>query len=184
MEKETVDYIKNYFSNLMTNDEMLALQYHMYIQSTPEEFELEVAKRIMAETPEKVFFNNCPKCYKLARTPRAKQCRYCGHSWRDRVVAQFKLDYVFQITGRQFFLFGRIMKGEIKEGQLMDLTVLGLNKKPTIKSIEFAHRREEGKEWEDIGLGTDELTEEDKQYLKDRSSFENPFDVIVDNRKM
>lgn len=180
MEKETVDYIKNYFSNLMTNDERLALQYRMYIQNTSGEFELEVVNRIMAETPEKVFFNNCPKCNKLARTPTAKQCRYCGHSWRESIVAQFKLDSVFQITGRQFFLVGQIVKGEIKEGKLMDLTALGLNKKPTIKSIEFALKRQGEKSWEDIGLGTDELTEEDKQYLKDINSFEMSFDILND----
>lgn len=207
MNKEIANYIKNYYGNLMTDDEKLALKHDIstskssnnpnmrnmmmkngwissdskivnFLEDGYEEFELNVAKRIMAETPEKVFFNNCPKCYKLARTPKAKQCRYCGHSWRDRVVAQFKLDYVFQITGRQFFLFGQIVKGEIKEGQLMDLTTLGLNKKPTIKSIEFALKRQDGKAWEDIGLGTDELTEEDKQYLKNMDPFEISFDII------
>ena len=25
--------------------------------------------------------NNCPKCGKLARTPKAKQCRYCFYNW-------------------------------------------------------------------------------------------------------
>jgi hypothetical protein len=180
MEKERADYITNYFSSLMTDDEKLALSYHMYIQKTPEEFVLDVAKRIMAETPEKVFFNNCPRCNRLARTPKAKQCRYCGHSWRESIVAQFKLNRVFQITGRQFFLIGQIVKGEVKEGQLMDLTVLGLNKKLKIKSIEFALKKQDGKAWEDIGLGTDELTEEDKQHLKNRNSFEILFDILND----
>ncbi|MBB4806992.1 hypothetical protein HNP38_002288 [Chryseobacterium defluvii] len=112
IDKEAANYIRNYFSNLMTNDEKLALKHHIYtykssdnptmrkmmlekgwINSDPEiinflkngyeEFELNVAKRIMAETPQKVFFNNCPKCNKLARTPYAKQCRYCGYSWHD-----------------------------------------------------------------------------------------------------
>ncbi|WP_295222712.1 hypothetical protein [uncultured Chryseobacterium sp.] len=46
-----------------------------------EEFEINVAKRIVAQTPKKIFFNNCPDCGKLARTPSAKQCRYCGSSW-------------------------------------------------------------------------------------------------------
>lgn len=53
------------------------------LQNGYEEFELEVAKRIMKEEPEKVFFNNCPVCHKLARTPYAKQCRYCGKSWKN-----------------------------------------------------------------------------------------------------
>lgn len=112
MDKETASYIRTYFSQLMTDDEMLALKYHMYTYKTEdnpqmrkvmvdrgwiskrpdvkeflkdgyEEFELNVAKRIMKETPEKVFLNNCPMCNKLARTPSARQCRHCGHSWRN-----------------------------------------------------------------------------------------------------
>lgn len=46
-----------------------------------ETFELNVAERIMRETPEKVYFNNCPECGQLARTPYAQQCR-CGYQWR------------------------------------------------------------------------------------------------------
>ena len=112
MDKETAAYIRNYFSQLMTEDELLAFNHQMYtdkseddprrrklmiergwISERPEiaellkngyeEFELNVAKRIMQESPEKVFLNNCPQCHKLARTPYAKQCRHCGHSWRE-----------------------------------------------------------------------------------------------------
>ena len=108
----------------MTDDEKLALKYHMYTYKTEgnpkmrkmmvdrgwiseqpnikeylkdgyEEFELSVAKRIMNEAPEKVFLNNCPKCNKLARTPYARQCRHCGNNWHDLAVAQFKLKNSF-----------------------------------------------------------------------------------------
>lgn len=111
MDKETASYIRNYFSSLMTENEMLALKHYMYTYKTEDnprmrkvmiergwiserseikaylkdgydEFELNVARRIMRESPEKVFLNNCPKCGKLVRTPLAKQCRYCCHSWR------------------------------------------------------------------------------------------------------
>ena len=44
-------------------------------------FELSVAKRILQVNSNKVLFNNCPKCNKLARTPYAKQCRHCGFNW-------------------------------------------------------------------------------------------------------
>lgn len=113
MDKETINYIINYFSHLMTDDEKAALQYQMYmykssnneklreimikkgwIRHTPEtdhllregyeEFEINVAKRIMNETPEKIFFNNCPWCEKLTRTPSAQQCRYCGLCWHKK----------------------------------------------------------------------------------------------------
>jgi hypothetical protein len=46
-------------------------------------FELNVAERIIRQEADKVFFNYCPKCNKLARTPFAKQCRFCGHSWHN-----------------------------------------------------------------------------------------------------
>ncbi|MDH6309209.1 ribosomal protein L40E [Dysgonomonas sp. PFB1-18] len=44
-------------------------------------FYINVAKRIMAESPHKVFLNYCSKCNGLARTPQAKQCRFCGYDW-------------------------------------------------------------------------------------------------------
>ncbi len=81
MEKEMARYIMRYFAHLMTDDERLALQHGYY--DDIEQFELTVAGRIIADTPEKVSFNNCPSCNKLARTPNARQCRYCGYSWRD-----------------------------------------------------------------------------------------------------
>jgi hypothetical protein len=191
----------------MTDDEKLALKYHMYtyksednpvmrklmadkgwISEQPEikeflkdgyeEFELNVAKRIIAQSPDKVFLNNCPKCKKLARTPYARQCRHCGYNWHDLTVGQFKLQSSFQLTGRHFFLLGQITKGEIKQGQFMDLTMLGLNKKPKIEAIEFALKRQDEKVWEDIGLGTNELTEDEKEFIKSKGSFATPFDIV------
>ncbi|WP_294322818.1 hypothetical protein [uncultured Chryseobacterium sp.] len=112
MDQEVVKYIIRYFSHLMTYDEKAALQYHMYmykssdnekqrkimiekgwirqtietdnlLRSGYEEFEINVAKRIVAQAPEEIFFNNCPQCGKLARTPSAQQCRYCGLNWHQ-----------------------------------------------------------------------------------------------------
>lgn len=185
----------------MTRDEALALNHHMYtlkssesehirnvmikrgwINSDPEVikllehgyevFEQNVVTRIIAETPEKVFFNNCPKCNKLARTPYAKQCRHCGYSWHD-VTAKFKISSAFQLTNRSFYLLGEIIEGEINPGQLMDLTILGLHKKIKIRSIELADGMDNEKPWNRIGLGTNDLTEDEKQHLKQKSFF-NP----------
>ena len=44
-----------------------------------EEFERQVAERI--DKMHTIKFNNCPKCEKLTRTPKAKQCRYCNYNW-------------------------------------------------------------------------------------------------------
>jgi hypothetical protein len=41
-----------------------------------------IAERILSAHSDKVLINNCPNCGRLARTPSAKQCRHCGHSWR------------------------------------------------------------------------------------------------------
>jgi len=201
------NYIRKYFSNLLTEDERLAVKHHMYTYKTsdnpkmrklmvrrgwiseqPEiqeflkngydEFESNVAQRIMEECPEKIYLNNCPKCSGLARTPYSRQCRHCGFSWHDINEAKFRLKSSFQLTGRQFFLLGQITKGEVKKGHYMDLTMLGLNKKPKIKVIEYALKRQDGLVWEDIGLGTNELTQEDKEYLKRIGSFGTPFDIV------
>lgn len=112
MDQETARYILTYFSRLMTKDESLALKYHLYTYSAPEgsrmreliiqrglistdpeiqdqlrngyaAFERCVAERIMKTSADQVFLNLCPACSGLARTPRALQCRHCGHSWRD-----------------------------------------------------------------------------------------------------
>jgi hypothetical protein len=211
LNNETAKYIIDYFSDLLTGAERMAIKHttstyklnHSNSNNTQltriykengwlttdqtvldllkdgyENFELNVANRILTQNPGKVYFNYCPKCNKLARTPYARQCRYCGHHWHDLLVAQFKLNGSFQITGRQFFLLGQITKGEVRQGNFMDLTRLGLNKKPKIEAIEFALKRQDGKVWEDIGLGTNELNQEEKEYLKKMGSFGTPFDVI------
>ncbi|GAB4056504.1 hypothetical protein [Spirosoma litoris] len=48
-----------------------------------EAFEVKVAAKLLAEFPEKVFLNNCPNCGRLARTPLARQCRFCGYDWHS-----------------------------------------------------------------------------------------------------
>ena len=46
-----------------------------------EQFQMTTAARILRDSPDKVSFNYCPRCGKLARTPTARQCRHCGHDW-------------------------------------------------------------------------------------------------------
>jgi|SRR4051812_37298531 hypothetical protein len=45
-----------------------------------EQMQIRIAERLLKESGNTVI-NNCPKCGKLARTPRAKQCRHCNHDW-------------------------------------------------------------------------------------------------------
>jgi hypothetical protein len=44
-------------------------------------FEMRTAQRILADHSDKVAFNNCPQCGVVARTPKARQCRFCGFDW-------------------------------------------------------------------------------------------------------
>ena len=48
----------------------------------------QTAARILREHPGKVFLNRCPQCQALTRTPRARLCVGCGHSWHSRGGAE------------------------------------------------------------------------------------------------
>jgi hypothetical protein len=143
------------------------------------QFRLNTAERIFTEHHDKIYFNNCAKCGRLARTPQAKQCRFCGYSWHKQVVASFQIASAFHVTGRGFFVLGDILTGEIKMGMKIDLTMIGLAKKPTIMGIEFARHNDDGIVWENIGLGLSELSEDDKEFLKSKSPFRVP--VLIED---
>lgn len=81
MNKEKIEYI---IKNCLHNIPLEILKKLKYPYLTKEELEFEkenVAKIILEEYPEKVFFNYCPKCKSLTRTPQAKQCKQCFHNW-------------------------------------------------------------------------------------------------------
>ena len=46
-----------------------------------EEFREAVFQRLMNDHSNDIEINRCPKCNKIARTPRAKQCRWCFYQW-------------------------------------------------------------------------------------------------------
>ena len=45
-----------------------------------EELENKIAHRLLKDH-ESELINNCPRCGSLARTPNAKQCRFCNYDW-------------------------------------------------------------------------------------------------------
>ena len=49
----------------------------------PDVFWARVRERVMRDSPNEVFLNNCPRCSALAKTPTAKQCPKCFYSWHD-----------------------------------------------------------------------------------------------------
>jgi hypothetical protein len=46
-------------------------------------FTARAAARILEDHGDDVFLNFCPRCRELARTPTAKQCRFCGFDWHS-----------------------------------------------------------------------------------------------------
>jgi hypothetical protein len=41
----------------------------------------QIAQKIYDEHGGEALLNKCPRCHRLARTAKAKQCRYCGYDW-------------------------------------------------------------------------------------------------------
>ena len=81
MDTFLINYLMRYYSQLLPIEKKIELKYpylNPYERKLKEE---ELAKLILDKFRDKVFFNNCPKCEQLARTPSAKQCRFCGHDW-------------------------------------------------------------------------------------------------------
>ncbi|UOE46993.1 hypothetical protein MTO98_21545 [Mucilaginibacter sp. SMC90] len=67
-------YLRN---NWLTDDpEILNYLSEGYVQ-----FIITTAENVLKNHPGKMFFNRCKICGKLARTPLANQCRFCGHDW-------------------------------------------------------------------------------------------------------
>lgn len=49
-----------------------------------------IANRILTDHRNEVL-NYCQKCGELARTPKARQCRYCGNKWFDKTDMTMKI---------------------------------------------------------------------------------------------
>ncbi len=115
MDPDLVDYIIDHFSYLMNLDESKAWKHYAFniksyssvekraiyykkgwmtddpnvlklLNDGVEEFRKRTALRILKENEGKLKWNYCPKCFKLARTPDAKQCRYCGYDWHKENI--------------------------------------------------------------------------------------------------
>ncbi len=94
--KEERQALRHYASIIKTADENNEKQINMYyrvgwlsndplilkyLENGYQQFALNCAERILKEGQDAVYFNLCPKCKTLARTPLAKQCRECGYDW-------------------------------------------------------------------------------------------------------
>jgi hypothetical protein len=50
----------------------------------PEAFQRQVRDRLLRECDAEVFVNCCPRCARVVRTPRARQCFWCGFDWHNQ----------------------------------------------------------------------------------------------------
>ena len=81
MEKEKIDYLIRYYLHLLLIRVIHRLKY-LYLNEKEREIEKgRLAEVILEESEDEVFWNLCPKCNGLARTPQAKQCRHCYFDW-------------------------------------------------------------------------------------------------------
>jgi ribosomal protein L40E len=62
--------------NVYANKEIMDL-----ISEGFDKYKIKVVTRIWSEHKHELELNLCPKCGKIARTPWAKQCRFCFHDW-------------------------------------------------------------------------------------------------------
>jgi hypothetical protein len=113
MNKELIDYIIAHYSHLLSFEEKAAQKHLFATEKAEkfksqdlktkilddlgtkdkevlqlldkgyEEFKRIAADKILKQHKDKVFINSCQRCERLARTPLAKQCRYCGHDWHN-----------------------------------------------------------------------------------------------------
>ncbi len=48
-----------------------------------DECQRRIRDRILCDHFDAIYFNRCPACQRLARTPVARMCSYCGKTWYD-----------------------------------------------------------------------------------------------------
>ncbi len=106
-QKELYLYITAYYPDLLTSEERATHGFHTYSQAdnylTRIAIEQILAKvdkaviernlsegidkfeqKILSKLSDKLkhlFINRCPQCGKIARTNKAKQCKFCGNDW-------------------------------------------------------------------------------------------------------
>lgn len=72
-----------YFRRWLSDDpEVLLLARDGY-----DAFVLRTGQRILNDNRGLIVLNYCPHCRGLARTPKARQCRFCRHDWHTETSA-------------------------------------------------------------------------------------------------
>lgn len=64
------------WSRLVEKPEAVAL-----LADSVEAFRLRAARHVLSAHGSEIFINRCPACRRVVRTPKARQCFWCGHDW-------------------------------------------------------------------------------------------------------
>ncbi len=73
----TFEAIENAKGRFFTEDQ----EVKKLLENGYSEFMKNTATRIYKVHKDELNLNVCPKCEKIARTPSAKQCRFCFYTW-------------------------------------------------------------------------------------------------------
>src|SRR5262249_42833095 len=46
-------------------------------------FRRRVCQRVLSSRAAQASINRCPRCHRVVRTPKARQCFWCGNDWHD-----------------------------------------------------------------------------------------------------
>ena len=49
-------------------------------------FRRQVRDRLLVAHGEQIFINRCPICHRIVRTPKARLCVWCGHTWYEQAT--------------------------------------------------------------------------------------------------
>ena len=47
-------------------------------------FRRQVRDRLLHTSEDQIFINRCPVCQRIVRTPKARLCVWCGHTWYEQ----------------------------------------------------------------------------------------------------
>ena len=90
----------------------------------------------------------------------------------------FKIESAFQLKNRYFYVLGKLLSGRIKQGMLADFSLIGINKKIIIESVEFTlHKDDKGNGFENIALGFSAFDENEKKKLISNSPFDRSISI-------
>ena len=92
--------------------------------------------------------------------------------------SNFKLRTAFQITNRPFFLVGELLTGSVQVGDQVDLSSLGIVGPREVEAVEFALRENDGVRGEDFALGIKDLSEEEKELIRQQESLITRLPII------